>query len=138
MKQHLFFDEAVRLIKFVWTGIAISGLCISFSMLFSPVFWFGIVVGAGIAFKTLSVYSKKSKLIRRDYDVLLPHPFRTSSIISLLVSVVMAIISDVGFLNPWAMGFLVAGILFAVAKTIEPRFYWEWSKNLPCIVADFS
>lgn len=129
MKQRLFFEEAVKLVKLVWSGIVISSLCISVSMMTSSVFWLGICIGIAIGLKTLSVYAKKSKLINGDYYALLPHPFRASSGVSLIVSFVIAIVSEAGFFNPWAMGFLVAAILFAAAKTIEPNFGWWTTKK---------
>ena len=124
MKQKLFFDEAIRLVKIIWSCIVLSGLCISLSLTAVPIFWFGVALGYAICICALFVFWKKADLIRKDSYAIMPQPFKTSSFISLLVGFIVAIVSDKGILNPWAIGFISSGISFAIAKMIEPEYYW--------------
>ena len=123
MVQHLFFDQAIRLVKLVWLLIAISGGLLLFSFYSKPLMWYGIVLGGLIGCLTLVVFAKKSVLIRLDSYAIMPRPFKTSSILCFMASAIAWIwVGD--FANPFTISLGITGLFYLVAKIIEPEYYW--------------
>ena len=123
MKQHLFFDEAIGLVKTIWVLIALSGALIIVSLSVCPAVWIGAIFGILLGVVALVIFGCKADLIRRDSYAIMPRPFKTSSILCFLVAIILSLCLDHGVYNPFSVGLFISGFFFMVAKIIEPEYY---------------